>query len=168
MRLLAICIVLVSQFTLPGLGQQAAPTRKPAEVVCTFDDGKDVRIEYYDSVAKRDEGFREGRPWEPGGSPMFLFTQTAVTLSGSVIPAGAYSLYIIPEKKDWSLVVNRNVTAGTKYDEKEDLARGQMQIGAIDTPAKQPQIVLGHLGAKQCSMRLYYQETGAWADFLER
>ena len=99
---------------------------------------------------------------------MILFTQAGLTLGNSEIKEGAYSLYVIPEKETWTLVVNRNVTSSTNYDEKEDLAHAPMQIGQIESPAKQPQIVFGHTAPKQCNMRLYYGTTWAWVEFRER
>lgn len=98
---------------------------------------------------------------------MILFTQSAVDLGSSVIPEGAYSLYVIPEKHTWTLVVNRNVITGHKYDERQDLVRAPMQIGEIDI-VKQPKVVFAHVAPKQCNMRLYYEQTGAWAEFQER
>ncbi|MFZ0956915.1 MAG: DUF2911 domain-containing protein [Candidatus Sulfotelmatobacter sp.] len=168
MRLLAICLMVVSQFALPCVGQQSAANGQTATVSCTFDDGKQMSIRYNNSDAKGDEGLRRGKLWEPGGSPMILFTQTGLTLGTSDIQEGAYSLYVIPEKQSWTLVVNRNVTAGSKYDEKQDLARAPMEIGQVETPAKQPQILFGHTAAKQCNMRLYYETTGAWVEFKEK
>ena len=99
---------------------------------------------------------------------MVLFTQTALTLGNSQIPEGAYSLYVIPEKENWTLVVNKNVAAGSKYDEKQDLVRAPMQSGEIDNPLKQPKVVFAHVAPKQCNMRLYYEKTGAWVEFKER
>lgn len=168
MRVLAICLLLVSQLTLRSVGQQSASTGQPATAPCTFDDGKQMTIQYNNSAANAKEQLRRGKPWEAGGSPMILFTQTRLTLGNSEIPEGAYSLYVIPEKQNWTLVVNRNVTAGSKYDEKQDLARAPMQIGEIDSTAKQPQILFGHTAAKQCNMRLYYETTGAWVEFQEK
>lgn len=168
MRALAFCLVLVSQWTLSSVGQQSASTGQPATAPCTFDDGKQISVQYNNSAAKAEERLRRGKPWEPGGSPMILFTQAGLTLGNSEIKEGAYSLYVIPEKQTWTLVVNRNVTAGTNYDEKQDLARAPMQIGQIESPAKQPQIVFGHTAPKQCNMRLYYETTWAWLEFRER
>lgn len=168
MRMIAICLVLGSQLALRGLSQQTAPTPQLAEVVCTFDEGKQMRVQYSKSSAKREEELHDGKLWEPGGSAMFLFTQTALTLGGSVIPEGAYSLYIIPEKKNWTLVVNRNVAAGTKYDEKQDLVRAPMQIGELGNPIKPAQIAFDHIAAKQCNLRVYYGTAGAWAEFREK
>ena len=167
MRVLAICLVLVSQLTLLSVGQQSASTGQPATASCTFDDSKQMTVQY-NIAAKTEEQLRRGKPWEAGGSLMILFTQTGLTVGNSEIPEGAYSLYVIPEKQTWTLVVNKNVTAGSKYDEKQDLARAPMQIGQIDNPAKHPQTLFGHTAAKQCNMRLYYETTGAWVEFQEK
>jgi len=168
MRFLALCFLLIGELTLPSLGQQSASAGQPAIAPCTFDDGKQISIQYNNSGAKGEERLRRGKPWDPGGSPMILFTQTGLTLGNSEIKEGAYSLYIIPERQAWTLVVNRNVAAGTNYDEKQDLARSSMQIGQIENPVKQPQIVFGHTGPKQCNLRLYYDTTWAWVEFREK
>jgi hypothetical protein len=65
MRVLAICLVLVSQLTLPSFSQQAASTGKRAEVVCTFADGKQIKVEYSSPPAKREEEFHEGNFGSP-------------------------------------------------------------------------------------------------------
>ena len=167
MRTLAICLALVSQLTLRGVSQQAPSTGQRAEVFCTFDDGKQVKVEYSNSAAKRVEEFHNGKIWEPGGLPMFLFTEAALTVGGSVISEGAYSLYVIPEKRNWTLVVNRNTTATGKYDEKQDLVRAPMEIGE-SRPVEQVRVALAHMAPKQCNLRLYYKTTGAWAEFHEK
>jgi hypothetical protein len=165
---LVMCLVLVSQLTLLAVSQQAASAAKRAEVVCTFADGKQIKVEYNSPPAKREEDFHEGKLWEPGGSPMFLFTPTPLTLGSSVIPDGAFSLYVIPDKQNWTLVVNRNVTAGSKYDEKQDLARVQMQVGEAEGVYKHPEVAFAHVGPKQCNMRLYYEKVGTWAELKEK
>jgi hypothetical protein len=57
-----------------------------------------------------------------------LFTQSALSIGNSQIPIGAYSMYVIPRKENWTLVVNKNVEKGGKYDEHLDLSRVEMQI----------------------------------------
>jgi hypothetical protein len=151
-----------------GVSQQATSLSKLAEVVCTFDDGKQMKVEYSSATAKRGQEFHDGRLWEPGGSPMFLFTEAELMIGGSVIPAGAYSLYVIPEKRNWTLIVNRNTTAAGQYDERQDLLRAPMGVGQIGVPVAQVQVALAHLAPKQCNLRLYYEKTGAWAEFHEK
>ncbi len=99
---------------------------------------------------------------------MLLFIQTATTLNNTEIPARALSVYIIPQKHSWTLVVNKNVTAGSKYDEKQDLVRGPMQLGETDNPVKPAEVAFGLVGPKQCTMRVYYEKTGAWTEFREK
>jgi Protein of unknown function (DUF2911) len=168
MRVFVTCLVLVSQLTPVAISQQAASTAKRAEAVCTFADGKQIKVEYNSPPAKREEDFHEGKLWEPGGSPMFLFTSTPLTLGSSVIPDGAYSLYVIPAKQNWTLVVNRNVTAGSKYDGKQDLVRVPMPLGETNETSKQPRVAFAQVGPKQCNLRLYYEKVGTWAEFRER
>ncbi len=162
----AICVAMVSQWMLGSMGQQAL-TSHSAEAVCTFDDGKQMKVQYEDSSAKRAEEFHDGKLWEPGGSPMFLFTQTAVTLGSSVIPEGAYSLYVLPEKQNWILVVNKSTTRSNNYDGKQDLVRASMQIGQIDSPAKRFEVAIAHVRPKPCNLRFYFEKLGAWAEFQE-
>lgn len=168
MRTLVICVVLLGQLTLQGFTQPATSVSKLAEVVCTFDDGKQMKVEYSKSTPKRREEFHEGKLWEVGGSPMFLFTQTALTLGGSLIPEGAYSLYVIPEKQNWTLVVNKAADVAARYDEKQDLVRAPMGIGQTESPAIAAQIAFDHIAPKQCNLRVYHQTTGSWAEFHEK
>ena len=130
--------------------------------------GKELRVQYNNSPGKHEEEFHEKKLWEPGGSPVFLFTQTALTLSSSDIPEGAYRLYVIPEKQSWTLVVNKNVNAGSKYDQTQDLVRSPMQIGEAESLFKQPDLAFAHVAPKRCNMRLYYEKTGSWAEFHEK
>lgn len=167
MRKLAFCLVFMTQMTLPSVSQQAASNVKSA-VSCTFDDGKQMTVRYSSAPANGRQEFHQGKLWELDGSPMLLFTQTAMTLGNTEIPAGAFSLYVIPQKHEWTLVVNRNVTEGSKYDEKDDLVRAPMQIGETESPLKQPEVAFGLVGPKQCNMRVYYKSAGAWAEFREK
>jgi hypothetical protein len=90
---------------------------------------------------------------------MLLFTQTGLRIGGAQIPAGAFSLFVIPGHDDWTLVVNRNVPEGSEYDEAQDLAR---------TPMKTGELYFAHVAPRQCNLRLYYGKTGAWAELQEQ
>jgi len=129
---------------------------------CNFDDGNQVSVQYSPTVKEQP---RNGHIWGPG---ITLYVQTPLTLSGSAIGLGAYSLYLIPDKKNWTLIVNRNVTAGAAYNSAQDVARAQMDIGEIPQPVKTLQLSFGHMGPKQCNLRVYYEKVGAFTDFMEK
>jgi hypothetical protein len=64
------------------------------------------------------------------------------------------------------LLVNKGVS-DPRYDEQKNLARLPMDLGMVEEPGKDVTLAFGHVGAKQCNLRLYYGKTGAWATFLE-
>jgi hypothetical protein len=134
----------------------------PQTAYCDYADGNQVSIQYH---AKVKEEPRNGHVWSPG---ITLYVQVPLTLGGSQIPLGAYTVYLIPGGKSWTLIVNRNVTVGTPYDSSQDVARGSMEVGEIPDPTKELELSFAHMSAKQCSLRVYYQKTGAFTDFLEK
>jgi len=129
---------------------------------CTFEDGNQVSVQYSPSVK---DSPRNGRVWSPG---ITLFVQTPLAFGGREIGLGAYSVHIITDKKNWTLIVNKGVRAGAAYDAAEDVARASMDIGEIPDPIKNLQLTFAHMSAKQCSLQVYYQKTGAIAEFLEK
>jgi hypothetical protein len=152
----AIALAIVAIAAARSLAQD------PQTAYCNFDDGNQASMQY--TAAVKDEP-HNGRVWSPG---ITLYVQVPLTLGGSAIPLGAYTVYLIPGGKNWTLIVNRNVTPGTPYNSAQDVARSQMDIGEIPDPIKQLQLSFAHMSAKQCSLRVYYQKTGAFTDFLEK
>jgi hypothetical protein len=135
---------------------------------CSFDDGKQMSIRYNDVDSKKDAA-KTGDVWAPGGKPMTLFTQTALTLGNSEIPAAAYTVYLIPGSDTWTLVVNKNVQEGAKYDQSQDVARVQMPKAELGDPVKKLKLTLAKMGGKQCNLRVYYGKVGTYgAEFKEK
>jgi hypothetical protein len=136
--------------------------QNPQTAYCNFEDGNQVSVQY---SAKVKEEPRNGRVWSPG---ITLYVQVPLTLGGTQIPLGAYTVNLIPGGKSWTLIVNRNVTAGAAYNSAQDVARAPMEVGEIPEPTKELEVSFAHMSAKQCSLRVYYQKTGAFTDFLEK
>ena len=168
MRAPAICIVMLGQVLIANaaLAQQQDTDRNSATAFCDFDDNQEVSMRY-NSAPSKDEP-RNGKVWLPGGKPPTLFLGVAVSLNNMPIPAGAYSVYVIPNRKDWTLIVNKNVTPGAAYDQAQDVARGPMELGEVESPPGQLQVSFAHVGSKTCSIRLYYGKIGAFAEFVEK
>lgn len=163
---LAITVLLGVMFSF-GEQEAQAQGQGTDNVSCTFTDGKQISFRYQPAPVNK-HGLPEGHVYTPGDAPMLLFTQTPLTAGTTEIPAGAFSVYIIPGKKVWTLIINKNVAADGRYDEKQDLARLDMQVGKIETPATQFQILFAHVAPKQCNMRVYSGTSGAWAEFKEK
>lgn len=168
MRGAAICMVVLGQMLVANaaFAQQPDADAHAATAFCDFDDNQEISVRY-NNEATKDEP-HNGKVWLPGGKPLTLFAGAQVSFNNTPIPVGAYSVYIIPNKKDWTLIVNKNVTPGAAYDQAQDVARGPMELGEVDSPAGQLQVSFAHVGPKQCSIRLYYGKIGAFAEFVEK
>jgi Protein of unknown function (DUF2911) len=170
MRCLAMCLILftVLTFATVAVGQSTAAGPGTEAAVCTFEDGKQLSVRYVPAPASKKQTLPLGKVWLPGGSPLTWFGETAVTAGNSAIPLGAYNVYIIPGKSEWTLVVSKNVAHPASYDEKQDLVRAPMQIGELSDAAPQLSVYFGHLSASECDMRLDYGKTRAWIVFKEK
>ncbi len=159
-------IVICAWFAVPAFAQQPA-TSTPVNVICTFDNGKEARISYApmaDNPKKRE--LQREKMWTPDDQPMTLFTDGTVTLGGTAIPPGAYSLHILPTKDKWIMIVNKDVS-GHVYDPGQDLVRAPMETGQL--PESQPfQLAFPRMKPTQCSMRIYYGKIGVWAEFNQQ
>ncbi len=140
----------------------AALAQNPQTALCNFEDGNQVSMQY--SAAVKDLP-HNGHIWSPG---ITLYVQVPLTLAGTQIPLGAYTVYLIPGGKSWTLIVNRNVTPGAAYDSAQDVARAPMDVGEVPDAVKELELTFAHMSAKQCSLRVYYGKVGAFTDFLEK
>jgi hypothetical protein len=141
---------------------QDAPQNSMAS--CTYTDGNSLTVRYSDTNPGKKRELQNGKVWSPGDVPMLLFTETPVTVSGVELGVGAYSMYVIPDKGKWTLIVSKNLTANAAYDEKQDLARTPMLTAQLPSPIDQPHVSFGHIAPKVCSLRVDFGKIGAWAD----
>jgi hypothetical protein len=144
--------------------QQSAEPSSTAS--CNLDDGRQVYIRY-NAVTSKTEKLSNGKPWAPGGAPMTLFTEAPLTFGGATIPVGAYTVYPIPAKDKWTLVVNKNVTAGAAYDEKQDVARAPMETDQVSQASTELEVAFAHVGDK-CTLRIYFGKAASFAPFTAR
>ncbi len=85
------------------------------------------------------------KPWRLGADEATLLTtQQPITLGGKSIPAGTYSLFMMPTSdKAGTLIVNKQTGQwGTKYDEKQDLVRVDMKGEPAGTATDQLTIAI--------------------------
>lgn len=98
---------------------------------------------------------------------MTLFTEAQLNFGGSTIPVGAYSVYPIPGKDKWTLVVNKNVAANSAYDGKQDIARGAVETDQIGEPSNTLEVAFAHTGDK-CTLRIYFGKAASFALFTAK
>jgi Protein of unknown function (DUF2911) len=98
---------------------------------------------------------------------MTLFTETNLKTGGTALPTGAYTMYLIPAKKSWTLIVSRNQKIDAEYNQHEDLMRLPMQTATLDKPEEKLSLYFGHVGPGRCELNVDYGTTRAWVEFAE-
>ncbi len=133
---------------------------------CSFRDGKQISARYTRVSSK--ENAPTGKVWAPGGTALTLFTETETTLGGATVPVGGFTMYLIPGKKEWTLIVSRNTNVTAPYDPKQDVARAAMQIGTMSQAEPELNVTFGHTGPKACEINVDWGTTKAWVEFLQK
>lgn len=99
-----------------------------------------------------------GEVWRTGANAATtMVTDKPLKIGTLAVPAGSYTLYTLPAKGSWKLIVNKqNGQWGTSYDAAQDLGRVDMTVGAL--PAAVEQFTIKVAGG---SLRLEWDTTVA-------
>jgi len=169
MRVLLVCSILASSLGMGNIAvaqPQATPDSENA--LCSFEDGRSITARYTPVPAGKSDGPPLGRVWTQGNPTWTLFTETDVTLGSTSIPTGGYTMYLLPGKKEWTLIVSKNTAMDAKYDDKMDLARAPMEIGQLNNPAEKLSLYFGHTGPKKCEINVDFGKLRGWVEFREK
>lgn len=76
--------------------------------------------------------------WRTGANAAtHIFFSSPVEIHGVPIPAGKYSLWTLPDRKQWRLIINKQTGQwGTNYNEEHDLARLEVANESIAVPVE--------------------------------
>jgi hypothetical protein len=162
-----LSFTLALLFVCTSLLAQQPPSQ--GETTCTFADGKQLSLRYPQIAHQKDSALPDGSPWPSETNPIYLFSQADLTLGSTHVPAGAYSVYTVPGKKDgWDLVISRDVTKDGQYDPSKDVGRISMQTGQLPRASSQFVAYFGHVAPKTCTLRLDYGKERGYTDFQEK
>jgi len=168
-RLLALSVSLVAV----SLGNaQEKPRVSPHETITADIDGNTVTIVYGRPYTKDPKTGAPrkiwgglvpfGKVWRTGADEATLLTtKEPLDIGGTTIPAGTYSLFSQPEENGAAkLIVNKQTGQwGTKYDEKQDLARIEMTKGSVDKAVDQFTIAIEKNPAGGGTLKLTWENT---------
>lgn len=167
-------LILASLLALAQGGAQKAPLSPPGTATLKFDDGKTVTIDYSRPSARGRKVMGElvpyGKVWRTGANAATtLTTDTDLDIGGATVPAGKYTLYSLPGENEWKLIINKETGQwGTKYDEKQDLARVNMQVGKTSSPVEQFTITFEKTGGDTAQLKLEWENTDATVKVSEK
>ena len=95
-------------------------------------------------------------------------TSSDVTVGGTKVPAGSYTLFAVPNADGWKLVISKKTGEwGTKYAGPDsDLTRVDMKTSALPSAMENFTITFDKSGAG-CTMRVEWEKTSASVDITK-
>jgi hypothetical protein len=102
----------------------------------------------------------KGKVWRTGANE-----STVITLSGDVmigdktVKAGTYSIYSIPQGKEWTIIINSKLSWGTQYDEAMDVTRTTVPATSGNDVAEWFTIYFSDLSNDSATMNLRWGDT---------
>jgi hypothetical protein len=115
----------------------------PAQATMDLGGGKSITVDYSSPRLKGRQVGGEvaafGQVWRTGANEATTFVNTAdVTVGGTAVPAGSYTLYTIPNKDKWVLIISKKTGEwGTDYPgPSNDLARIDMKVSTLPSPVE--------------------------------
>lgn len=167
----ALLILSVSLVAASFSIAEEKPRVSPHETVTANIDGSDVTIVYGRPYTKDPKSGTPrkiwgelvpfGKVWRAGADEATLLTtKETFDIGGTSVPAGTYSLFVLPESGGAKLIVNKQTGQwGTKYDEKQDLARIDMKKEAADKQVDQFTIAIEKNPAGGGTLKLVWENT---------
>lgn len=104
-----------------------------------------------------------GVVWRTGANEATHFrTDHDLTIGTVRVPRGTYTLWTIPARDGWTLIVNRATGQwGTDYDKSRDLARIPMKVATLSAPVEQFTIAIEPKGNGSGVLTLSWDTTQA-------
>ena len=168
------CLTLGLMATLGSAqGDKASRPSPAAKATCALADGKTITVDYSSPRAKGRKIYGGlvpyGEVWRTGANEATTFVTTAdVMVGGTHVPAGSYTIFTIPGKDKWTLVISKKTGEwGTNYPGPEnDLARIDMKASALPAAVENFTIAFDK-SAGGCTLRMDWETTRASGGHLE-
>ena len=108
-----------------------------------------------------------GQVWRTGANAATSLTTTSDLLINKVrIPKGSYTLYTLPTKRGWWLIINKQTGQwGTVYNRSLDLARLPMKVTLLPYNVEKFTISIEPLQGKRGVLKLQWERTEASVEF---
>jgi len=143
-----LCVSICAGAAMPAYAQMKRVS--PPDVAGAVIDGNRVTIYYSRPYTKDPQSGAQrkiwgglvpyGKVWRVGANEAtLLVTQQPIEVDGKTIPAGAHTLFLIPEEDGKAqLIVNNQIGQwGLQYDDKQDLMRVTLTKNELKEPLDQ-------------------------------
>jgi Protein of unknown function (DUF2911) len=179
--ILAAIFLGIAALAIPSFAQDPAQRPSPsAKANCAFSDGKSVKVDYSSPRAKGRKIYGGlvpyGEVWRAGANEATTFViDTDVVVGGKTVPAGAYTIFTIPNQDKWTLIISKktkNAKGGPVWGvpypgEADDFARVDMKASKLPSNVENFAISFDK-SASGCTMNLDWETTRASIEIAEK
>jgi Protein of unknown function (DUF2911) len=167
--LLAVSVLVVGVLVGVRAAQEAKPRPSPAaSASCDLGGGKTLTVNYSSPRMKGRKIFGGtvvpyGEVWRSGANEATTFvTDADLSVGGKPVPAGSYTLFTIPDKDKWTLIISKKTGEwGTPYPGADsDFARIDMTPSTLPTNVENFTIAFDK-NSNGCIMRMDWESTRA-------
>ena len=140
---LAVPAALLLTLATPVAAQQLElPRMSPGAKVSQMVGLTEIAVDYSSPGARGRAIFGGlvpyGKLWRTGANTATKLTVSRdVTIDGKPVPAGTYSLFSIPTKQSWTIILNKNPNQGGTNDYKEALDLLRVQVKPKAAPKRE-------------------------------
>jgi hypothetical protein len=170
---LCLGLILVVVISHAQMDKSKRPS-PPATATLDLGGGQSITIDYSSPQAKGRKIFGGlvpyGKPWRAGANEATTFVNTGDVMVGSAnVPAGHYTLFVIPEESKWTLIISKKTGEwGIPYPgESEDLARTDMKVSKTSSPVENFTISLDKT-AKGGMLNMEWENTRASVPVMKK
>jgi Protein of unknown function (DUF2911) len=150
---------------------QASP---PASATCDLGGGKTIKTDYSSPRLKGRKmvGGQDpyGKVWRNGANAATTFVTSAdVVVGGTNVPAGSYTLFVLPTADKWTLIINKKTGEwGIPYKyESDELGRIDMKMSKVPSPVENFTIAYDKTPTG-CTLREEWDTTRATVDISSK
>jgi len=165
-----ILLAAIAAFALHAQQDKSKRPSPPASAKCDLGGGKSITVDYSSPRAKGRKIFGDivpyGEPWRTGANEATTFVTTAdLMVGGQHVPAGKYTIFTLPNKDKWTLIVSKKTGEwGTPYPGADsDLVRADMKVSVTSGPVENLTIAFDKTGSG-CTLRVEWENTRATID----
>jgi hypothetical protein len=169
---LLIVVQLLVAMAYAQMGQKAPSPAASAS--CDLGGGKTITTDYSSPRMKGRQIYGGlvplGQVWRTGANAATTFvTSSDVVVGGKAVPAGAYTIFTVPNADKWTLIINKKTGEwGIPYKyESEELARVDMKVSKLPSPVENFTIAYDKT-ATGCTLRMDWETTRASVDITAK
>lgn len=157
---------MAALFFLAADAQLKTPAPSPTQTIKQDLGISSVELSYSRPGVKGRKVFGDlvpfGKVWRTGANNATIITfGDEVTIGGKKIPAGKYGLLSIPDKKDWTLIITRqlDVTSPAAYKEDQDVARVTVEAMKTDADVETLTMQFTNIKSNACMLQISWEKT---------